>query len=382
MSRHRQPIPPYVAYALWGLSAGRCEFRGCNVLVYRDDVSHKRANLGRISHIVAASADGPRGDPVRSPLLCQDIGNLMLTCSKHADLVDKANLVADYPEQLLLEFKREHEERIRMLTAASNQSATQIIVVQIPIDGFSIPLGKEVFHAILPEYSLTENPIRVDLNATRGVDSPEGFSYLSRSLAHQVSSILRDRETNQVTASMSVFALAPIPLLIYLGALFGDINPVKLYQKHRSSQEWSWPDSESLSDWFVVSVPGEDDPIVGDPALIVEVSMLIPASTIANAVGRSVTPYHLRAASPGLDFLRSRKQIELFGLDLRQLLATIRQRHPADQPLHVFAAVPSPIAVEMGRHLRLHVPSARLYEYRKATREYWSALDIEPMMAP
>lgn len=71
----------------------------------------------------------------------------MLTCSKHADLVDKANLVGDYPEQLL-EFKSEHEERVRMLTEVSGQSTTQVIVVQIPIDGFSVPLGKEVFEAI------------------------------------------------------------------------------------------------------------------------------------------------------------------------------------------------------------------------------------------
>lgn len=376
MSSRRPRIPPHVSYALWGLSAGRCEFRGCNVLVYRDDVSHKQANLGRISHIVAASADGPRGDPVRSPLLVQDIGNLMLTCSKHADLVDKANLVANYPEKVLLEFKKEHEERIRMLTDVSGQRTTQVIIVQIPVDGFSVPLGKEVFEAILPEYSLTENPIRIDLNATGGVDSPQGFAYLAEALRRQVDSILRDRETNQISASISVFALGPVPLLIQLGALLGDIQPVKLYQKHRSSQEWRWPDEQPFGEEFVVSVPSL--PNAGEPVLTVEVSMPIPAGVVDKAVGTAVTRYHLNATTPGLDFLRSRKQIDLFGKHLRQLLVTIRQRHPSEQPLHVLAAVPAPIAVELGRHLRPHVPWARLYEYRKATRDYWFALDIKP----
>ncbi len=382
MSARRPTIPPNVAYALWGLSAGRCEFRGCNVLVYRDDISQQRANLGRISHIVAARADGPRGDPVRSPLLCKDITNLMLTCSKHADLMDKANLIGDYPEQLLLEFKSEHEERVRMLTEVSGQSTTQVIVVQIPIDGFSVPVGKEVFEAILPEYSLTENPTRIDLNATRGVDSPGGFSYLAEALTRQIASVLRDRETNHVSASISVFALAPIPLLIHLGALFGDIQPLNLYQKHRLAQDWRWPDDQSFGDDFLVSLPDDDHPNAGEPVLVVEVSMPIPASAITDTLGTSVTPYHLKAAAPGLDFLRSRKQVELFGLELRRLLVTIRQRHPVGQPLHVIAAVPAPIAVELGRHLRPHIPWARLYEYRKATREYWTALDIWPAGTP
>lgn len=382
MSARRPTIPPNVAYALWGLSAGRCEFRGCNVLVYRDDVSQKRANLGRISHIVAASADGPRGDPVRSLQLCKDITNLMLTCSKHADLVDKANMVGDYPEQLLLEFKSEHEERVRMLTEVSGQSTTQVIVVQIPIDGFPIRVGKEIFEAILPEYSLTENPTRIDLNATRGVDSPEGFSYLAEALTRQIGSILRDRETNHVSASISLFALAPIPLLIHLGALIGDIQPVHLYQKHRLAQDWRWPDAQCSGDEFVVSLPDGDHRTAAEPVLVVEVSLPIPDTTIINTVGTSVTPYHLKAAAPSLDFLRSRKQVELFGLELRRLLSTIRQRHPVGQPLHVLAAVPAPIAVELGRHLRPHVPRARLYEYRKATREYWPALDIHPVRAP
>src|SRR5688572_9921496 len=109
--RGRPSIPLSVQNELWARAAGRCEFRGCNEFVYLDPLTQKRSNLSAISHIVAYSPDGPRGDPIRSKKLERDIANLILTCRKHGKLIDDHDKVAEYPEELLLEFKREHEAR-------------------------------------------------------------------------------------------------------------------------------------------------------------------------------------------------------------------------------------------------------------------------------
>ena len=57
----RPTIPLQLQNELWARAAGRCEFRGCNKLLYKDDLTQKRSNLAIISHIVAFSPDGPRG---------------------------------------------------------------------------------------------------------------------------------------------------------------------------------------------------------------------------------------------------------------------------------------------------------------------------------
>src|SRR5690242_10483806 len=73
---------------LWARAAGRCEFRGCNQLLYKDTLTQERVNVAHVSHIVAFRPDGPRGDVVRSSALARDIRNLMLTCSKHGRVID------------------------------------------------------------------------------------------------------------------------------------------------------------------------------------------------------------------------------------------------------------------------------------------------------
>jgi len=52
-------------------------------------------------------------------------------------------------------------------------------------------------------------------------------------LRRQVESILRPRISSREITHLSVFALGPIPLLVKLGSLLGDIVPMEVYQLHR-----------------------------------------------------------------------------------------------------------------------------------------------------
>ena len=62
--KRRLKLPEHVVAYVWARAAGRCEFLGCNVPVWKDVLTTKQANVGKLAHIVAASPDGPRGDPV------------------------------------------------------------------------------------------------------------------------------------------------------------------------------------------------------------------------------------------------------------------------------------------------------------------------------
>jgi hypothetical protein len=382
--RRRPSIPLSVQNELWARAAGRCEFRGCNELVYLDPLTQKRSNLSAISHIVACSPDGPRGDFVRSKKLEKDIANLILTCRKHGKLIDDHDKVGEYPEELLLEFKREHEARIRMLTDIREEAQTHVLLVQAPIDGCDFAIDeKRAFQALLPSYPADEAAELIDLCGTPLPATTEGFfPLMARSLSDQVRALLRRRAGKPRIRTLSVFALAPVPLLVHLGRELGDIHQVDLYQKHRRGEGWTWRREEEAAEAFY-EITRPEALHAGSPvALTLEISTEIDPEQVEDALGEAPLRYGIRAAHPGVDFLVSRKRLEVFAYELRKLLAELRAGHGHDCPVHVFAAVPSPVAIELGRSIKAFDPEFVVYEYHKQNRSYVPALTVNHRPRP
>lgn len=110
-------IPTKVKSELWFKAHGRCEI--CNKPLYRDGLTMQQVNLSEYAHIIADSPKGPRGDETLSPLLAKDESNLILLCKDHHKLIDDAGGVAKYGVDLLRKYKRDHEERINIVTGIS-----------------------------------------------------------------------------------------------------------------------------------------------------------------------------------------------------------------------------------------------------------------------
>src|SRR5467141_1002258 len=103
---------------LWGRAAGRCEFNGCNRLLYKSPVTQESVNISEKAHIYSFSKDGPRG---RGPLArkkkaLNKIGNLMLVCHDCHKKIDKDKDGRRYSAELLQRWKQEHERRIAVVT--------------------------------------------------------------------------------------------------------------------------------------------------------------------------------------------------------------------------------------------------------------------------
>lgn len=54
-------IPQKVMRLLWLRAAGRCEFEGCNKILYEGDITKEYGNFGELCHIIGDSPKGPRG---------------------------------------------------------------------------------------------------------------------------------------------------------------------------------------------------------------------------------------------------------------------------------------------------------------------------------
>lgn len=384
-AERRPDIPEWTIRQLWGLAGGRCEFRGCNEPVYKDRLTHAHRNMGCVSHIVSWVATGPRGDPVRSPILAKKIENLMLTCLVHGRLIDDGGEVENYPEERLLQFKAQHEQRVRMLTSVSEVTRTEVLVVRVPIDGGQeVPIGKEVFEAILPDFPAREVPQRIDLNDMGPVSDAAGFGRAASSLATRIKSILRMRQEDGETSTLSVFAIAPVPLLVYLGTALGDMVPVQTFQRRRRFESWSWeadlPDGQEEN--YLVTAPDESEEGAREVALFLDVSARVPQTSVAGSVLAELPRYRLTAPKPSVDFLCRRQQVRVFGVQLRELLARIAEENPEASVLHLVAAVPAPIAIELGRHLRFSIRTVQTYEFNKRERAYWPCLLYTPTEVP
>lgn len=369
----RKQIKLTVQRELWGRAAGRCEFSGCNILLYKDDLTQQSHNGATIAHIVAYGPDGPRGDPVRSLELREDIKNLMLVCKQHGTLVDNKAYEKQYSEELLLTYKHEHEERIRLTTAALNDKRTTVLIAQGRISGKKTSIGvSEIREAIKPRWPNSENPPTIDLNdVTLGETKGAYWETCQDKIKSEVDHLLKRAINKEQPEHLSVFALLPVPLLFLLGYRIGSRIPCDLYNCHRNqgAKRWCWDDSDTdasaLTDTFEHDNSSEGEQI-SDVAIVISMTSKVDLEAVSRAIGQGHVIYEIRARETGTDFLKHRSQLSLFSAEYRRLLTLIREQHKHVDRVHVFMAAPSPIPIEAGRQvLEKADPEIVVYEYEK-----------------
>lgn len=375
--RGRPNIPLAIQCELWARAAGRCQFRGCNELLYKDDLTQKRSNLGIISHIVSFSPNGPRGDSVRSKELEIEISNLMLTCRDHGKLIDDKAREAEFPAELLQAYKREHELRVRLATATAEDAKTHVLLLQVSVDSQDFLISPaEAHRAIWPKYPAEEHPIVIDLSAPKlPAEGEPFFTLMAQSITQAIETALSRRAGMPRIHSLSIFAIAPIPLLIHAGRCIGDIQRVDLYQRHRDTQDWKWKEEGAEAFYEIVkpdSIVEADQPV----ALVFSISGQVSHELVSHAVSGKPAIYEIRAQPIGRDFLQTRKRLELFSYKVRDILIALQDAHYQRKPIHVFAALPAPMAIEFGRNIKsLNTPFI-IYEYENSKCAYVPALRI------
>lgn len=344
-------IPNKIQVALWAKTAGRCEYRGCNEDLIGDLIaSHEDGKFGFIAHIVADSADGPRGDVIRSPLLAKDLSNLMLLCAKHHKGVD-VDYLADHPEEVLLEMKAEHEDRIAIVTGMAQERAAHVLRFAADIgQRDALVSTRSIFMAMPPDRHPAEGrTIDIELVGSDYADHEASYwtvqqDNLRRVFARKVKERIEQKEIKQ----LSVFALAPQPLLIELGHLLGDIVPVTVHQRYREPATWRWQAEQPGITFQVAEYSGPPEAAV---ALKLALSATVTDDRIRAVLGDDAAIWSLIAENPHNDIMRRPEDLVEFKRHLRRLLDRIKAVHGEKATINVFPAVPNSAAVEVGRVL-------------------------------
>jgi hypothetical protein len=243
------------------------------------------ANFGFAAHIIGEKVTGPRGDKVLSPQLADDVSNLMLMCYPHHKLID-VDEVANYSVQRLLDMKRQHEERIEVVTGITPDKASHVLRYGAKIGALESPVSFDrVRVAMLPRrYPAGGTSIPIEVLGNAATDGEDLFWKTEPgNLKRQFDTIVRPRIATREITHFSVFGLGPIPLLVQLGALLGDIVPADVYQLHREPAGWSWAENGPYAD-FKVAAPLGTAPQV---ALKLGISATVTDDRIARVLGRT-----------------------------------------------------------------------------------------------
>ena len=335
-------------HLLWGRAAGRCEFDGCNKVLHRDTYSLKPLNLADRAHIVARKKGAARGDAVKSAKLVSDIRNIILLCKdchKRVDTHEDA-----FPIDLLLAMKAKHEARIELQTGFAESNKSHMVTYAVNVGDLRNPIDCQ-FAAM----SMNRNgkipaephPIDLSLSGSVVIDSQSDYWNIEeRNLETKFRQKLFDRisDTGDIKHS-SVFAIAPVPLLIKLGALLTDKSPVDVYQKHREPDTWDWlSDSPVLK--FQVNAPTEK---LGNVALILSLSDKIAHEDVQKTLGDDVSFWDIILEKTDKDCIKTQVDLSTFREVMRHVFGAIKEFHGSEQIIHIFAAIPISTAIEIGR---------------------------------
>ncbi|MHC2791219.1 hypothetical protein ACVINZ_000231 [Mesorhizobium jarvisii] len=374
----RRPLSDKIKSIVWGRAAGRCQYAGCNALLIGDEVSGAAdANAAYIGHIIADSKNGPRGDPVLSPKLAQDPNNLMLVCDRHHRVFDR-EMVAEHPADVLLAMKRRHEDRIRMVTAIDEDLGSHVIRYAARIGTNESPVAKgDLKWSMIPDrYPLDDGWIDLDLATLDLPDhEPDFWRIQVRNLRAGFAEKVRGRMERQEIRRLTVFGLAPIPLLVELGRLISDIATADVRQLLRSPKGWKWDPSAPPLRFSVLQPSGLSGQVV---ALKLEISAPVVDERIHAVVGNDAAIWSIAADGAHNDIIRSPADLAEFARLFRTTLDAIKVAHGEDTIVHVFPAVPVSAAVEAGRawQPKAH-PALKIYDQNRKLGGFIFAHELE-----
>lgn len=357
-------IAPLVRVILFVRAGGRCEFDGCNKYLFEHHVTLTEGNFADVAHIVAFQPDGPRGRAGKRPLDINNVSNLMVLCSACHKLID--DHPTRYTKKALQEYKQRHEDHIRHMTGLSPDLRTSALVftANIAEQNAFVPFD-QVLEAVSPRYPVARPGKIIDLNSIRMAD-PESVNTGCEAIRREMARVYDFGGEAHTAKHLSVFALAPIPLLIYLGTQLSNKVPTDLYQRHRDTENWTWKRAgKAVKYQFKQLRSGKDE---GKVAMILSLSGTIRPRDLPKEFDSSCAVYELtlRGRTPDPTFLRTRRDLETFRLAYQAALSTVIRNHGTVENLHLFPAVPAPVAILCGRELlpKVH-PELLVYDFNK-----------------
>lgn len=337
-------IKPTIEKCLWGISAGRCEFQGCNKYLGEHLLTKETGNFGEKAHIEAVNKGGARFKELMMENDLNSSENIMLLCPTCHKLIDEHP--NEYSVERLREMKRKHEWRIYQVTAVDDIQTSLIFNYFSKINDYS-PMYDDILfcRAIIKNGKIPVHNNSITLG-TENFPMSDGtetyYKFQEEVLTKAKERIIKP--SIKKGENISIFALAPIPLLIKLGTLFSDITNVSVYQCHRTGEKWAWKEYGDIVNYYINS-PSNSDKI--EVALNISLSTYIDNNRIESCLG-SIPIYELKILEPSRTFVETEKIANDFIHAFRECIELIKRENPKIQLVHIFPSMPNSLAIRLG----------------------------------
>lgn len=375
--RAARRVPPLVTLALYASAGGCCQFRGCGDYLLEHAVTKRAGNFAEQAHIYAFSDAGPRGDEPGRPEEIHAFENLILLCAGCHKHIDDAP--DDFPVELLRVFKHEHEERFRRAAKLSPDCEAVVLIVTAPIGGAKVVVPRgDVLNALAPLYPADAQFAHIDLSDLTGEREGASFNEVAcRKIDREVARLYDANGPLARVPRIALFALAPMPVLTYLGARLENKVPIHIFQRHRDTQNWTWKSDGTQVAYSVRKM--QERPRGSPVALVCSLSGTIHREELPPAVRDAAAIYEitLDGMTPTPTFLNRATDLAAFAPVLQEVLALIAAEHGFVDAIDVFPAVPAPIAVLLGRErLMKRHPALRLHDADKVNGGFVFQIEV------
>lgn len=370
-------IDPLTRLFLYVHAGGRCEFDGCNEYLLEHYPTETVGNFAEQAHIYAFKLDGPRGREEGRPDRINRLSNLILLCPQCHHLIDTNP--DTYPVAVLKRFKADHEDRVHDLTGLSKDRDTVPLVLKGLIAGRPVDISDEAMQsAVAPNYLKRRDKVEIDLTQIPDTHDAAYWATTTKIIDQRIERLYSVPVRQGRTLQASVFALAPIPLLIHLGSKLSDKIRVDLFQRHRNPETWDWQTEPGTAAYTTRTLRAGSDP--QSVALLMNLSGGNSIDNLPPSIDARFTLYELtlRDATPNPQFLRCRSDLDRLHDEYIQCVSSIRNAHPNLPVVHLFPAVPAPVAIVIGRSRLPKVdPALLVYDHDKRAGGFVPTLEVK-----
>ena len=358
---------------LMGLCGGKCEFRGCEKSIVEDMLTGDKVNFSNYAHIIASSANGPRGDKILSSKLSNDVNNIMVLCRDHHKEID--DLPEKYTADILKNMKSEHENYMKDIMKIKKERKVMGIKYTFSISDRVPKINDEDIRSCTFKqgYYCSGDIINLSDSKADEIDKESLYILEKENIKRNFLQIVKPQLKKENVQKIFLCAIAPQPLLIYLGTLFSDIVDVSVQQLQREPiQQWYLNDDNNEEFEININIPQKKYSKV---ALNISITADISEERIRSIIGEEYDIIKIESNIHGNDIIKSKSQIEIYKNKIREVYELIKDVYGRDCEINIFPAMPISIAVETGRcWMKKTHPSLVIYDEKNGFKK---ALTIE-----
>lgn len=171
----------------------------------------------------------------------------MLLCHDCHKIIDDPDHIDFFPPEKLREIKESFERRVEMVTESGGLTRTAALRLGSPIRGsLALASQREVAETLLAVnyLGLDETQRSGDFTCRiHGAVGGRGFWHAAQQAIEDTLALVHQAIDTGDVEHISVFAIAPVPLLVYLSWHLDNKTPTRVFQKHRDQfVGWSWTD--------------------------------------------------------------------------------------------------------------------------------------------